>query len=78
MVSDHMLPANIPTSTFYVYHLISCLQIYVGHQLLFPSLGLSLLEGKQVGILMYYLLAMMDLADGTFSDDKFVGSILGN
>jgi hypothetical protein len=78
MVSDLMLPGNVPTSTFHVYKKISCLQKYVGHPLLLPSIGLSLLEAKQVGILTYYLFAMMDLTNGTFSDEKFVGSILGN
>ena len=78
MVSDHMIPANVPASTFHVYRMISCLQKYAGHPLLLPTLGLSLLEAKQVGMLVYYLFAMMDLTDGTFSDEKFMGSILGN
>jgi hypothetical protein len=78
MVSDHMLPANVPTSTFHVYRMISCLQKYAGHPLLLLNTGLSLLDAKQVGILAYYLFAMMDLTDGTFSDEKFMGSILGN
>jgi hypothetical protein len=57
--------------------MISCLQKYAGHQLLLPSNGLSLLEAKQVGTLLYYLFAMMDLTEGTFSNEKFAGSILG-
>ena len=44
-----------------------------------PTNSLTLLEAKQIGILTYYLFAMMDLTDdGKFSDAKFVGSILGN
>ena len=78
MVTDHMLPENVPSSTFHVYKLISCIQKYAGHKLLIPTLGLSLLEAKQVGILTYYLFAMMDLTDGSFSDKKFESSILGN
>jgi hypothetical protein len=39
MVSDHMLPANIPTSTFHMYRLISCLQKFASHPLLLPSEG---------------------------------------
>jgi hypothetical protein len=35
------------------------------------------LEAKHLGILTYYLFAMMDLTDGSFSDEKFVQSILG-
>ena len=79
MVSDYMLPANVPPATFHVYRLISCLQKFAGHPLLIPTNGLTLLEAKQIGILTYYLFAMMDLTDdGKFSDVKFVGSILGN
>jgi hypothetical protein len=78
MVSDMMLPAAVPNATFHVYRMISSLQAHAGHPLLLPSTGLTLLEAKQVGILTYHLFAMMDLVDGTFSDEKFVGSILGN
>jgi hypothetical protein len=79
MVSDYMLPANVPPTTFHVYRLISCLQKFAGHPLLLPTNGLTLLEAKQIGILTYYLFAMMDLTDdGKFSDVKFVGSILGH
>jgi hypothetical protein len=79
MVSEYVLPANVPPATFHVYRLISCLQKYAGHPLRIPTNGLTLLEAKQVGILTYYLFAMMDLTDdGKFSDAKFVGSILGN
>ena len=42
-----------------------------------PANGLTLLEAKHIGILTYYLFAMMDLTDGTFSDEKFSTSILG-
>ena len=79
MVSDYMLPANVPPATFHVYQLISCIQKFAGHPLLLPTNGLTLLEAKQIGILTYYLFAMMDLTDnGKFSDVKFIGSILGN
>ena len=78
MVSDHMLPANVPLATFHVYCLISCLQTFAGHPLLLPAVGLSLLEAKQIGILTYSIFAMMDLMDdGQFSDIKFAASILG-
>jgi hypothetical protein len=78
MVSDYMLPGNVPPATFHVYRLISCLQTHAGHTLLLPENGLSLLEAKQIGILVYFMFAMMDLSDdGKFGDEKFVGSILG-
>ncbi len=78
MVSDYMLPANVPPATFHVYRLIGCLQKFAKNPLLLPGAGLTLLEAKQIGILTYYLFAMMDLSDdGKFSDRKFVGSILG-
>ena len=77
MVNDHILPANIPPATFHVYSLITCLPTYAGHALSLPSNGLALLEAKYLGILTYYLFAMMDLTDGTFSNEQFVSSILG-
>jgi hypothetical protein len=77
MVSDHISPANVPPATFHVYTMISCLQKFAGSQLLIPSNGLTQLEAKQIGILTYYLFAMMDLEDSTFSDRKFEASILG-
>jgi hypothetical protein len=70
MVSDHILPANVPQATFHVYRLITCLPLYKGHSLSLPTNGLSLLEAKHLGILTYYLFAMMDLTDGTFSDEN--------
>jgi hypothetical protein len=78
MTSDEMLPANAPTSTFHVYQMVSMLQKYAGHQLLLSSNGLSFLEAKQVGTLLYYLFAMMDLTEGTFSDEQFASLILGS
>jgi hypothetical protein len=77
MVNTHILPANVPPATFHVYRLISCLPAYTGHSLSLPTNGLTLLEAKHLGILTYYLFAMMDLTDGTFSDEKFASSILG-
>jgi hypothetical protein len=78
MVSDYILPEHVPPATFHVYKLVSCLQKFAGHPLLLPSTGLSLLEAKQIGILVYYLFAMMDLSDdGMFNSAKFAGSILG-
>jgi hypothetical protein len=77
MVNDHILPANVPPATFHVYRLVACLPAYAGHALNLPAQGLTLLEAKQLGILTYYLFAMMDLTDGTFSDEKFLTSILG-
>jgi hypothetical protein len=78
MVSDQIQPASVPPATFHVYSLVSCLQKFAGHPLLLPAVGLSLLEAKQIGMLTYYLFAMMDLTDdGKFSDAKFAGSLLG-
>jgi hypothetical protein len=77
MVNAHILPANVPPATFHVYSLLSCLPAHSGHSLRLPSNGLTLLEAKHLGILTYYLFAMMDLTDGSFSDEKFVSSILG-
>jgi hypothetical protein len=77
MVNEHILPSNVPTDTFHVYRLVTCLPAYAGHALTLPPKGLTLLEAKHLGILTYYLFAMMDLTDGTFSDEKFVTSILG-
>ena len=76
MMSDHIHPRNVPTTTFHVYRMISSLQAYSGHPLLLPSNGLSLLEAKQIGILTYYTFAMMDI-EPDFLSDKFSGSILG-
>jgi hypothetical protein len=76
MVSDHILPANVPPMTFHVYYLISCLHKFAGHPLLLPAAGLSLLEAKQIGMLTYYYLfaSMMDLTDnGKFSDRVLFG-----
>jgi hypothetical protein len=78
MVNAHILPANVPPATFHVYRLVSCLPAYVDHALSLPTNGLTLLEAKHLGILTYYLFAMMDLTDGTFSDKKFASSILGH
>jgi hypothetical protein len=77
MVNDHILPANVPDATFHVYRLIACLPAHAGHSLNLPENGLTLLEAKHLGVLTYYLFAMMDLTDGTFSDEKFALSILG-
>jgi hypothetical protein len=77
MVNAHILPANVPPATFHVYSLIACLPAHSGHSLRLPPNGLTLLEAKHLGILTYYLFAMMDLTDGSFSDEKFVTSILG-
>jgi hypothetical protein len=50
----------------------------MGHLLSLSMWGFTLLEStKHLGILAYYLFAMMDLTDGTFSDEKFMTSILG-
>jgi hypothetical protein len=77
MVSDHILPRHVPSATFHVYKLITCLQKYAGHALILPANGLTMLEATQVGLLTYYLFAMMDLTEDTFSDRNFAGSILG-
>ena len=79
MVSDYMLPANVPPATFHVYRLVACLQKFANHPLLLQTAGFILLEAKQIVILTHHLFAMMDLTDdGKFSDEKFVGSILGH
>ena len=77
MVNDHILPANVPNETCNVYRLIASLQPLTGHLLALPPKGLTQLQAKQIGILTYYLFAMTDLEDGTFSDGKFETSILG-
>ena len=77
MVNDHLNPSNVPTETFHVYKLVSSLQPFTGHPLLLPTAGLTQLQAKQIGILTYYLFAMMDLEEGSFSDVKFETSILG-
>jgi hypothetical protein len=77
MVNDHILPSNVPNETFHVYRMIACLQPLSGQPLSIPPTGLTQLQAKQIGILTYYLFAMMDLEDGTFSDRKFESSILG-
>jgi hypothetical protein len=77
MVNDHINPENVPSETFHVYRMISSLQPFAGHALTLPPMGLTQLQAKQIGILTYYLFAMMDLEDGSFSDIKFETSILG-
>ena len=77
MVNDHINPSNVPTETFHVYRLIASIQPLAGHSLTIPATGLTQLQAKQIGILTYYLFAMMDLEDGSFSDVKFETSILG-
>jgi hypothetical protein len=53
MVDDHMSPSHVPANTFHVYQLIGCLQSHKGASVLIPSTGLSLLEAKQIGILVF-------------------------
>jgi hypothetical protein len=77
MVNDHIVPANVPPETFHVYRMLASLQPLAGHPLSLPSQGITQLQAKQIGILTYYLFAMMDLEDGTFCDRKFEASILG-
>jgi hypothetical protein len=77
MVNDHISPSNVPPETFHVYQLIASLQPFSGHPLTIPVMGLTQLQAEQIGILTYYLFAMMDLEDGSFSNIKFETSILG-
>ena len=77
MVNDHILPSNVPPETFHVYRMLASLQPLAGHPLSLPTQGITQLQAKQIGILTYYLFAMMDLEDGTFCDRKFEASILG-
>jgi hypothetical protein len=77
MVDDNMSPSHVPANSFHVYQLIGCLQSHKGKTMLLPLNGLSLLEAKQIGILVFYLFAQMDLQDYTFSPAKFELSILG-
>jgi hypothetical protein len=77
MVSPNLEPSQTPAKTFHVYRLISSLRNYSASTILqLPDTGLSLMEAKQLGVLTYYLFAMIDLTD-QFDDTKFRASLFG-
>ena len=76
MVSAHLPPSSTPPKTFHVYRLLTSLRHYQGQSLLLPSNGLTLADAKHIGVLTYYLFAMLDLTD-TFEDRKFRLSLFG-
>jgi hypothetical protein len=77
MVSPNLQPTQTPAKTFHVYRLITSLRNHVSATTLqLPTDGLSLMEAKQIGILTYYLFAMIDLTD-QFDDAKFRSSLFG-
>jgi hypothetical protein len=76
MVSPHIEPASVPPHTFHVYKLLTSLPAHVASALSLPSQGLTLLEAKHLGIITYYLFAMIDLPD-TLQDTHFRKSVLG-
>jgi hypothetical protein len=56
--------------------LIASLRQYPKQPLLLPPNGISLAEAKHIGVLTYYLFAMIDLTDD-FGDQKFRASLFG-
>jgi hypothetical protein len=76
MVSSHIEPASVPPHTFHVYKLLTSLPAHAASALSLPPQGLTLLEAKHLGIITYYLFAMIDLPD-TLQDTTFRKSILG-
>jgi hypothetical protein len=77
MVSPHIALSSVPPRSFHVYRLIRSLPAYADYGLLLPANGLTLLEAKHLGLLTYYLFAMVDLPD-TLQDTHFRKSILGS
>jgi hypothetical protein len=76
MVSPHLQPMHTPAKTFLVYRLLPSLRNHTETALLLPSEGLTLMDAKHLGVLTYYLFAMLDLTD-TFEDTKFRRSLFG-
>jgi hypothetical protein len=76
MVSAHLPPSSTPPKTFHVYRLLTSLRHYQEQALLLPITGLTLANAKHIGVLMYYLFAMLDLTDN-FEDRKFRLSLFG-
>jgi hypothetical protein len=76
MVSTHLLPSSTPPKTFHVYRLLTSLRHHSGTALRLPHSGLTLADAKHIGILTYYLFAMLDLTDN-FEDIKFRNSLFG-
>jgi hypothetical protein len=76
MVSPHIVPASVPPHTFHVYKLLTSLPAHADSALSLPPQGLTLLEAKHLGIITYYLFAMIDLPD-TLQDTHFRKSVLG-
>ena len=76
MVSAHLPPSSTPPKTFHVYRLLTSLRQYQGQSLLLPANRLTLADAKHIGVLTYYLFAMLDLTD-KFEDRKFRLSLFG-
>jgi hypothetical protein len=77
MVNTHIAPASVPPQSFHVYRLLTSLPSYSVSSMLLPANGLTILEAKHLGILTYYLFAMIDLPD-TLQDVQFRKSALGS
>jgi hypothetical protein len=77
MVDVNIPPASVPATSFHVYRLLPSLPSHSASLLALPANGLSLLEAKHLGILTYYLFAMIDLPD-TLQDVQFRKSLLGS
>jgi hypothetical protein len=76
-VSSHVLPAAVPADNFHVYQLLTSLPAHSASTLSLPAHGLTLLEAKHLGILTYFLFAIIDLPD-SLQDTHFRKSILGS
>jgi hypothetical protein len=76
MVSPSLKPLETPAQTFHVYRMIASLWTQPSSSLLLPTNGLSLMDAKHIGVLTYYLFAMLNLT-GQFDDVKFRRSLLG-
>jgi hypothetical protein len=76
MVAPNLQPLLTPPRSFHVYRLISSLRNHTTSALQLPVEGLSLMDAKHIGVLAYYLFAMLNLTD-TFEDTKFRCSLFG-
>jgi hypothetical protein len=78
MVLTHLPPSKTPLCTFQIYWLISSLCNHNLQSLFLLVAGLTLANTKYIGILTYFLFAMLDLLSDTFEDQKLQASIFGN
>ena len=76
MVSAHLPLDKTPPGTFHVYRLLVSLRAHEQQPLSLLLSGITLADVKHLGLLTYFMFAMLDLSD-VFEDRKFRNSHLG-